>query len=57
MMKKLLATIFLLSSTSALAHPGHLTNESVHSFLHTEHIIMLAALGIIAYVIKAFSNK
>ncbi len=56
-MKKILTTILLLSSTSVLAHPGHLTNDSVHSFLHTEHIIMLAALGIIAYVIKAFSNK
>ncbi len=57
MMKKLLTTIFLLVSTSALAHPGHLTDESAHSFLHSEHIVMLAALGVIAYVIKSFSNK
>jgi len=56
-MKKLLITIFVLASTPVFAHPGHLTNEAVHSFLHTEHIIMLAALGIIAYVIKAFGNK
>ena len=57
MMKKSLTTILLLTSTSVLAHSGHLTNESAHSFLHTEHIIMLAALGIIAYVIKVFGNK
>ena len=56
-MKKLLTTILLLSSTPVLAHPGHLTNESVHSFLHTEHIIMLAAVGLVAYFIKAFNNK
>jgi len=56
-MKKSLTTILLLLSTSVLAHPGHLTNESVHSFLHTEHIVMLAAVGLIAYFIKAFNNK
>jgi len=57
MMKNLLTTIFLLASTSALAHPGHLTDESAHSFLHSEHIVMLAVLGVIAYFIKSFNNK
>ncbi len=56
-MKKLLTTILLLTSTSAQAHSGHLPNESVHSFLHTEHIIMLAAAGLLVYVIKVFNNK
>ena len=56
-MKRLLTTILSLTSTSVLAHPGHLTNDSVHSFLHTEHIVMLAAVGLIAYFIKTFNNK
>jgi len=56
-MKKSLTTILLLASTSAVAHPGHLTNESVHSFLHTEHIVALAALGAIAFVVTLLRNK
>ena len=62
-MKKLLLskysllTLLLLLSTSALAHTGHLANESVHGFLHVEHIIMLAAVGLIAYLVKILSNK
>jgi hypothetical protein len=55
-MKKLLVTS-LLAPASALAHTGHLSNESVHGFLHIEHIIMLAAAGLIIYLVKALSNK
>ena len=61
-MKKLLIstlslTLLLLVSTSAIAHTGHLSNESVHGLLHVEHIIMLAAAGLIIYLIKVSSNK
>ena len=61
-MKKLLIstltlTLLLLVSTSAMAHTGHLSNESVHGLLHVEHIIMLAAAGLIIYLIKVSSNK
>ncbi len=56
-MKKLSLATLLLTSTSALAHPGHLSNEAVHGFLHSEHIVMLAAVGLIAYVINVFNNK
>ena len=49
--KLLLLTLFLFSS-SALAHTGHLSSESVHGFLHIEHIIMLAAAGLTAYLAK-----
>jgi hypothetical protein len=54
---KLLLTLLLPVSTSALAHTGHLPSESVHGFLHVEHIIMLAAAGLIVYFIKIFNNK
>ena len=61
-MKKLLIstltlTLLLLVSTSAMAHTGHLSNESVHGLLHVEHIIMVAAAGLIIYLIKVSSNK
>ena len=61
-MKKLLIstlslTLLLLVSTSAMSHTGHLSNESVHGLLHVEHIIMLAATGLIIYLIKVSSNK
>jgi hypothetical protein len=62
MMKKILTSkLFLivlpLISTTALAHPGHMSNESVHSFLHIEHIVALAALGVIAYITHVFGKK
>ena len=56
-LSKFLLTLLLLVSTSALAHTGHLANESVHGFLHVEHIIMLAAAGLIVYFIKVLNNK
>jgi len=54
---KLLLIVLALISNTALAHPGHLGNESVHSFLHVEHIIALAALGVVAYITHIFGNK
>ncbi len=57
LISKLSLTLLLLFSTSALAHTGHLANESVHGFLHIEHIIMLAAAGLLVYLIKVLGNK
>jgi hypothetical protein len=56
-LSKLWLTLSLLVSTSALAHTGHSANESVHGFLHVEHIIMLAAAGLVIYLVKLLSNK
>ena len=59
-MKKLLfskLSLTLLLPVSTLAHTGHLPNESAHSFLHVEHIIMLLSAGLIAYLIKVLNNK
>jgi hypothetical protein len=56
-MKKLLVTILLLNSTLVMAHSGHLSNESLHSFLHIEHIITLAAIGVIAFAVILLRNK
>ena len=39
---KLSLTALLLASTSALAHTGHLANDSVHALLHSEHIIAVS---------------
>ena len=57
LISKLSLTLLLSVSTSALAHSGHLSNESVHSTLHIEHIIMLAAAGLLVYLIKVSNNK
>lgn len=49
--------IFSLSSMTVLAHSGHTPNVSVHSFLHVEHIVVLAPFGLIAYIVKMLRNK
>ena len=46
-----------LYATPVLAHPGHLSNEAVHGFLHVEHIIALLAIGMAVYLVKAFRGK
>ena len=62
MMKKLILpilslTVLSLTSTTAFAHTGHITNEAVHSFLHIEHIIAISAIGLIAYFVGVLRNK
>ena len=56
-MKNLIIFILSLNSTTVLAHVGHVSDESVHSFLHVEHIIVLTAIGLIAYLIKQIRGK
>ena len=57
MMKKLLLIALALTSTSALAHTGHLLNESSHGFFHAEHVIALAIIGIVALFAHRLRNK
>ena len=47
----------LLTSTTVFSHTGHLANEAVHGFLHVEHIMVFAAIGVIAYVVKVLRSK
>ena len=54
--KLLLVTLFLVS-TSAIAHTGHLPNETVHGLLHIEHIIALVAAGLIVYFVSVVRKK
>ena len=46
-----------LMSPAAIAHPGHLANESVHSMLHSEHVVLLVASGIVAIAIYVLRNR
>jgi len=46
-----------LLATPAMAHPGHLGNDTVHGFLHVEYIIALLALGMAVYLVKEFRSK
>lgn len=54
---KLLLLILIAASTSVLAHPGHVANDSLHGFLHVEHIIMIAVVGLTVYLLKVFGKK
>jgi len=56
-MKTFLMLTSVLFSSSVMAHTGHLTNESMHSFLHIEHIIALVSIGIIAVAVKKLRHK
>jgi hypothetical protein len=59
-MKKLLtSTLSLITMTSgaAIAHTGHMTNESMHGLLHVEHIIALAAIVLAAYLLGTTKNR
>ena len=55
-LKCLLLTL-LPVTTSVMAHPGHVANDNAHGFLHVEHIIMIALVGLTLYLIKLFSKK
>ncbi len=57
LLAKLSLMISSLVSTSALAHTGHLANDSVHGFLHSEHIIALVAIGLTAYLVAVLRRK
>jgi hypothetical protein len=57
MMNKLLLVTLALLSSSAVAHPGHLADDSVHGLLHIEHIILLVVAAGIVFTINAFRNR
>ena len=42
---------------NVFAHPGHVANEQVHGFLHAEHIVLIAVIGLTLYLIKVFGKK
>ena len=52
----------LALSTSMLspvlhAHPGHIADQSLHSLLHIQHIIALAAAAAFTFALYAWRNK
>ena len=57
-MKKLLIPILLSVTNSTYAHTGHITEEAIHSLFHIEHIIIIALVGIVAFIIhKKLTHK
>jgi hypothetical protein len=46
-----------LTSTSVLAHSGHLPSEAAHGLLHIEHIIALVAFVIVAFTAANWNKK
>ena len=53
----LISALFLIPVPAATAHTGHLTEDSMHSFLHTEHIIMFLLIGLVIYTLNIFRDK
>jgi hydrogenase/urease accessory protein HupE len=51
-----LASLSILLSPAAYAHPGHVGSDSLfHGLLHTEHLVVLfaiAAVATISYLLK-----
>ena len=50
-----IAALSGLVTTAAHAHPGHDTGSMLHGALHTEHLLLLLAIGVviaIKFVIK-----
>ena len=56
MMKNIFISILSLIPVVSLAHSGHLTSESMHGFLHAEHIIMFVVIGVVAYIVKVLRD-
>ena len=46
-----------LLSPAVNAHPGHVAEQSHHSLLHIEHIIVLVAVTVVACAVLALRNK
>ena len=55
-MKSIFISILSLIPMPSLAHLGHLPSESMHGFLHVEHIIMFVVIGVVAYIVKVLHN-
>ena len=58
-MKRLLTVSSLLSvaSSAAMAHAGHVADESAHGPLHLEHVIVLLIIGVVVYLAKGMKSK
>lgn len=57
LMKNILLVLFVFSSSTAMAHSGHVTDGSAHGLFHPEHVIVLFAIGIVIFMIKRMSRK
>jgi hydrogenase/urease accessory protein HupE len=42
-----LSLLSALASPAAYAHPGHETGAMLHGVLHTEHLLILLAIGVV----------
>jgi hypothetical protein len=52
-----LVALFSFGSSSAMAHAGHVADESLHGPLHLEHVIALLIIGVAVVVLKKMSSK
>jgi len=46
-----------LASPTVLAHPGHVADQSLHSLLHIEHVLVLATAAVVSLAVYASRKK
>ena len=51
-----LSLLSALTSPAVYAHPGHETGTMLHGILHTEHLLILLAIGV-AIAIRFFIKE
>jgi membrane protein DedA with SNARE-associated domain len=52
-----LALLTTLASPALYAHYGHVADSSLHSLLHSEHIVLLAVAAAVSLAAYASRNK
>lgn len=52
-----LALLTTLASPALYAHPGHMAEQSLHSLLHSEHIIALVLAAAFSLAVYTRRNK
>ena len=47
----------VLASPAALAHPGHETSTFLHGVLHTEHMLVVLAVGVVLAISSVIKDQ
>ena len=56
-MKRLLTLMLIMGAGSAMAHPGHLPDGTIHPAWHIENILLLLGIGFVVSLIAWVKKK
>jgi len=51
-MRQLIIVISLIIPGMVFAHPGHAVTEQLHTLIHSEHLLVLLSIVVVAAVIR-----